>query len=67
VEHVLKYPDPKLRAPNARIDDFGPRLKQLAAEMFDVMYSCAAQTLDECQYTLLQWVMDDGPVVRPDH
>ena len=35
---VLNYPDPRLRAPNARIGVFDDRLRQLAAEMFDVMY-----------------------------
>jgi hypothetical protein len=44
---ILNYPDPRLRAPNARIGVFDDRLRQLAAEMFDVMYrqgrfSCAS-------------------------
>lgn len=35
---VLRYPDPRLRAPNARIACFDDSLRQLAAEMFEVMY-----------------------------
>ena len=35
---ILNYPDPRLRAPNARIGVFDDRLRELAAEMFDVMY-----------------------------
>ncbi|KAK9812791.1 hypothetical protein WJX72_003847 [[Myrmecia] bisecta] len=36
---IIRYPDPRLRAVNARIGVFDERLKQLAAEMFDVMYN----------------------------
>lgn len=38
---VLRYPDPRLRAPNARIADaaFGPQLRELARQMMEVMYS----------------------------
>lgn len=35
---VVQYPDPRLRAQNARIATFGESLQQLAAEMFTVMY-----------------------------
>jgi len=37
---VLLYPDPKLRAPNARLGSecFDESLKKLADEMFQVMY-----------------------------
>ena len=35
---VLMYPDPKLRAPNAAIGCFDDSLRQLAEEMFVVMY-----------------------------
>ena len=35
---ILNYPDPRLRAPNAKISVFDERLQQLAAEMFDLMY-----------------------------
>lgn len=38
LESILKYPHPKLRAPNARIGVFGEPLQRLANEMFDVMY-----------------------------
>lgn len=37
---VLKYPDPGLRAVNARVGVFDESLTRLAAEMFDVMYQC---------------------------
>ena len=36
---VLKYPHPKLRAPNQEVDEFGYSLKQLTKEMFKVMYA----------------------------
>ncbi|EFN57416.1 hypothetical protein CHLNCDRAFT_17300, partial [Chlorella variabilis] len=35
---VLRYPDPRLRAPNARIGAFDDSLRRLAEEMFEVMY-----------------------------
>ena len=35
---VLRYPDPRLRAQNGRIAAFDDSLRQLAAEMFEVMY-----------------------------
>ncbi|KAF8068188.1 hypothetical protein HT031_001874 [Scenedesmus sp. PABB004] len=35
---VLRYPDPRLRAPNARIGVFDDSLARLAAAMFKVMY-----------------------------
>jgi peptide deformylase len=35
---VIKYPDPRLRAPNARIGVFDDSLKELARQMFEVMY-----------------------------
>jgi peptide deformylase len=35
---VLLYPDPKLRAPNATISCFDESLRQLAEQMFEVMY-----------------------------
>eukprot|EP00892_Ulva_mutabilis_P011863 jgi/Ulvmu1/9049/UM005_0142.1 len=35
---MVKYPDPRLRAPNATIKVFGERLQELADELFDVMY-----------------------------
>jgi len=35
---VLQYPDPRLRAQNARIGVFDDSLRQLAEEMFEVMY-----------------------------
>ncbi|KAF6255221.1 peptide deformylase [Scenedesmus sp. NREL 46B-D3] len=35
---VVKYPDPRLRAPNARIGVFDDSLRELAKQMFEVMY-----------------------------
>ena len=35
---IVRYPDPRLRAKNARINVFDDSLKQLASEMFDIMY-----------------------------
>eukprot|EP00887_Chlorella_sp_A99_P004052 scaffold11.g4052.t1 len=35
---VLQYPDPRLRAQNARVGVFDESLRRLAAEMFEVMY-----------------------------
>lgn len=35
---VLKYPDPRLRAPNARIACFDNSLRKLAEELFELMY-----------------------------
>ena len=38
IKSIVKYPDPRLRAPNGRIATFDDDLKKLAAEMMDVMY-----------------------------
>eukprot|EP00879_Flechtneria_rotunda_P011885 GHRR01012414.1.p1 GENE.GHRR01012414.1~~GHRR01012414.1.p1 ORF type:complete len:181 (+),score=44.90 GHRR01012414.1:1653-2195(+) len=35
---IIKYPDPKLRAVNAKIGVFDDKLRQLAQQMFQVMY-----------------------------
>lgn len=35
---IVLYPDPRLRAQNARIGVFDESLRRLAEEMFDVMY-----------------------------
>lgn len=35
---MLQYPDPRLRAVNARIGVFDDTLRKLAEEMFEVMY-----------------------------
>jgi hypothetical protein len=35
---VLRYPDPRLRAPNANLAIFDDSVKALAAEMFKLMY-----------------------------
>lgn len=40
LKDIVKYPDPRLRAPNATIKVFGERLQDLANELFDVMYKC---------------------------
>lgn len=36
--NIVLYPDPRLRAVNAKIGVFGEPVKRLAAEMFRVMY-----------------------------
>ena len=35
---MVRYPDPRLRAQNARIGAFDDTLRRLAEEMFEVMY-----------------------------
>lgn len=35
---IVRYPDPRLRAKNAKIAVFDESVKQLAAEMFEIMY-----------------------------
>ena len=35
---IVRYPDPRLRAKNAKILVFDESLKRLAAEMFRIMY-----------------------------
>jgi len=35
---VLRYPDPRLRAPNADVTRFDAALATLAADMFALMY-----------------------------
>ncbi|CAI5980937.1 unnamed protein product [Closterium sp. NIES-65] len=35
---IVLYPDPRLRAPNKRVNVFDESLQKLVAEMFDVMY-----------------------------
>ena len=39
---IVRYPDPRLRAPNADVTVFDAALKQLASDMFTLMYKCAA-------------------------
>ena len=40
---IIHYPDPRLRARNARVGVFDERLAQLSRELFEVMYNgCAA-------------------------
>ncbi|MFT3787218.1 MAG: peptide deformylase [Tepidisphaeraceae bacterium] len=34
---IIKYPDPRLKAPNARVETFDENLKALAARMFELM------------------------------
>ena len=36
---IIKYPDPRLRAVNAKIGVFGDKVKQLGMEMLEVMYN----------------------------
>jgi len=35
---IIKYPDPRLRAVNAKIAVFDDTLQQLANQMFEIMY-----------------------------
>jgi hypothetical protein len=35
---IIKYPDPRLRAVNAKIAVFDQSLENLANQMFDIMY-----------------------------
>jgi peptide deformylase len=35
---IIKYPDPRLRAVNAKIAVFDDSLKQLASQMMEIMY-----------------------------
>lgn len=39
---IITYPDPRLRAVNARIGVFDERVKQLGQEMLEVMYNGSA-------------------------
>ena len=41
---IIKYPDPRLRAVNARIGIFDDRVRQLGQEMLEVMYNGCAGT-----------------------
>lgn len=36
---IIKYPDPRLRAVNAKIGTFNDKVKQLGMEMLEVMYN----------------------------
>ena len=36
---IVNYPDPRLRAVNARIGKFDAKLEQLGKEMLEVMYN----------------------------
>jgi peptide deformylase len=36
---IIKYPDPRLRAANEEITEFGPELQQLAKKMLKLMYA----------------------------
>ncbi len=45
---IIRYPDPRLRAPNARIGVFDERLTRLSRELFEVMYNgCASRSAVE--------------------
>lgn len=35
---IVKYPDPRLRAPNAKVGVFDDSLVRLAKEMIEIMY-----------------------------
>lgn len=36
---IIKYPDPRLRAVNAKIGSFDSKLEQLGKELLEVMYN----------------------------
>ena len=36
---IIKYPDPRLRAVNARIGTFDSKVEQLGKELLEVMYN----------------------------
>jgi peptide deformylase len=36
---IIRYPDPRLRAVNARVGVFDESLKELSRQMCDVMYT----------------------------
>ena len=40
---IIKYPDPRLRAVNARIANFDDRLRQFSAELLEIMYNGCAK------------------------
>ena len=47
---IIHYPDPRLRARNARVGVFDERLARLSRELFEVMYNgCAAAGLGNQQ------------------
>jgi peptide deformylase len=55
VKSILKYPHPKLRAPNGRVTEFGEPLKKLTNEMFNVMYQlCSHQVHWPCLLAALR-------------
>ena len=35
---IIRYPDPRLRAPNGRIEKFDDKMKSFAADNIDCMY-----------------------------
>ncbi len=48
---IIRYPDPRLRAPNARIGVFDERLARLSRELFEVMYNgCAAPSASDTAF-----------------
>jgi peptide deformylase len=59
---VLKYPDPRLRAPNAEITEFGPEVAALAKEMFKVMYAMNGVGLAAPQVGVNQRLMVFNPM-----
>jgi len=59
---VLKYPDPRLRAPNAEITEFGPEVAALAKDMFKVMYAMNGVGLAAPQVGVNQRLMVFNPM-----
>lgn len=58
---VLKYPDPRLRAANAEITEFGPEVAALAKDMFKVMYAMNGVGLAAPQVGVNQRLMVFNP------
>ncbi|MED6137321.1 Peptide deformylase 1B, chloroplastic [Stylosanthes scabra] len=62
---IVEYPDPKLRAKNKRIVSFDDNLKNLAREMFDVMYKTDGIGLSAPQVGINVQLMVFNPVGEP--
>ncbi len=58
---VVKYPDPRLRAPNAEVTEFTPELTKLAKDMFKVMYAMNGVGLAAPQVGVNQRLMVFNP------
>ncbi|CAI5490756.1 unnamed protein product [Closterium sp. Naga37s-1] len=59
---IVLYPDPRLRAPNKRVNVFDESLQKLVAEMFDVMYRTEGVGLSAPQVGVNARLMVYNPV-----